>query len=168
MLGKRLHPDGPEDLVSTLWGGTYTVEWSSQGKDAMPDISGLPPLDHALYLYNTVKFHLGQHYRFFDDETFLGHLNEFYCGDALQKVTECRLWFVQFLLILAFGNAFLSRSRNPREPPGAKYFVRAMSLLPDLCTLWKDSLLAMEVLSQAALYLYSMDYRESAHIYVSQ
>lgn len=169
MLGKRLNIDVPENLVSELWGETYDVRWSPVSIDAPLDITALPPHDHALYLYNTVKFHLGQHYRFIDHGVFLENLNEFYCGEnPLAKATHCRLWYAQFLLILAFGNAFLSRSRNPKEPPGAKYFIRAMSIIPDQASLWKDSLLAIEVLAQAALYLYSIDYRESAHIYVGQ
>ncbi|KAB8070004.1 hypothetical protein BDV29DRAFT_194421 [Aspergillus leporis] len=63
----------------------------------------------------------------------------------------------QFLLVLAFGNAFLLQSRNVRDPPGSKFFVRAMS----------HSLLASEALAVAGLYLYSIDHRETAHIYVN-
>lgn len=80
--------------------------------------------------------------------------------------TEHRLWFIQFLLVLAFGTAFLHRSGRSKDPPGSKFFIRAMSLMPDQAPLWKGSLLAIEVLGMAGLYLYSIDQRESAHIYV--
>ncbi|KZF24974.1 Zn(II)2Cys6 transcription factor [Xylona heveae TC161] len=149
-------------------GDIYQLSWKLSSDDSLPDISGIPPIDYALYLFNTVKFHLGQNYRFFDEEAFITHMQEFYYGSAIKKATESRLWFVQFLLVLSFGKAFLSRSRNPRDPPGSKFFVRAMSLMPAHSSLFKDSLLAIEVLALAGLYFYSIDQRESAHLYVGQ
>jgi len=143
----------------------YPLQWSPATASATPDIGGLPSIDHALYLFETVKFHLGQNYRFFDEEAFVKHMREFYSDNPVRKAAESRLWFVQFLLVLAFGKAFLSRS-NARDPPGSKYFVRAMSLMPEITSLWKDSIMAIEVLALAGLYLYSIDQRESAHVYV--
>ncbi|UNI17497.1 hypothetical protein JDV02_003837 [Purpureocillium takamizusanense] len=145
----------------------YPLQWSPATASATPDIGGLPSIDHALYLFETVKFHLGQNYRFFDQDAFVKHMREFYSGSPVRKAAESRLWFVQFLLVLAFGKAFLSRS-NARDPPGSKYFVRAMSLMPEITSLWKDSIMAIEVLALAGLYLYSIDQRESAHVYVGQ
>lgn len=80
--------------------------------------------------------------------------------------SEQRLWFIQYLLVLSFGSAFLSRTKSD-DPPGSHFFVRAMSLMPNHSSLWKDSLLAIEVLAMVGLYLYSIDQRESAYIYVS-
>ena len=145
---------------------TYSLRWRPWPEEVPPDISGLPSIDHAMYLFNTVKFHLGQHYCFYDETAFISSVEEFYHVNAQEKAND-RLWFVQFLIVLAFGTAFISKSRNPQEPPGAKYFVRAMSLMPELSSLWKDSVLAIEVLILAGLYLYSTDQRESAHVYVS-
>lgn len=145
----------------------YDIKWSPIQAGAAIDISGLPSLDYALYLVNTVKFHLGPTYRCFDDKTFQQHMKEFYFGDPAKKAAEQRLWFVQFLMVLAFGKAFLSQSLSTDEPPGAKFFLRAMSILPDITMLWKDGLLAIEVLAMAGLYLYCIDRRESAHVYVS-
>lgn len=168
MLSEKLHLESPYDAPNFSDRDIYPLKWKSAASDDPPNISGLPSIDHALYLFNTVKFHLGQNYRFFDEEAFVTDMKEFYYGNALEKATRCRLWFVQFLLILCFGNAFLSRSRNTRDPPGAKFFVRAMSLMPDLASMWKDSLLAIEILALVGLYLYSTDHRESAHVYVGQ
>lgn len=95
-------------------------------------------------------------------------MREFYYGNPVTKATECRLWFVQFLLVLAFGKAFLSWPRNTKDPPAASFFVRAMSLMPEMTSMWKDSLMAIEVLALAGLFLYSIDYRESAHVYVGR
>lgn len=144
----------------------YPLQWSPVATDAVPDTAGLPSIDYASYLLDTVKFHLGQNYRFFDEEVFVKHMREFYYGSPVRKATESRLWFIQFLLVLAFGKAFLSNSRNAVDPPGAGFFVRAMSLMPEITSLWKDSLVAIEVLALVGLYLYSIDHRESAHVYV--
>ncbi|KAK1625408.1 hypothetical protein BDP81DRAFT_463935 [Colletotrichum phormii] len=105
-------------------------------------------------LFNTVKFHLSQNYQLIDETNFVKNIEEFYYSLASKKAAESHLWFVQFLLVLSFGQAFLSRSKGSREPPGAKFFVRAMALLPETNSLWKDSLLAIE--------------RESAQLYIAQ
>lgn len=167
MMGEKLQFMGPCSPSIYFDSNTYSLQWKPWPEEVPPDISGLPSIDHAMYLFNTVKFHLGQHYRFYDEGWFVGHMQDFYRTNTQEKAMECRLWFVQFLIVLAFGKAFLSKSRTPHEPPGAKYFVRAMALMPDLSSLWKDSLLAIEVLMLAGLYLYSIDQRESAHVYVS-
>ncbi|RKK97875.1 hypothetical protein BFJ68_g13835 [Fusarium oxysporum] len=139
----------------------YKLSWTQLEK---ADVSGLPSLDYAIYLFHTFKFHLGQTYRLFDEVEFVNQIRDFY-SDAQSKAEENRLWYVKFLLILAFGTAFLSSQPLPsKEPPGAKFFVRAMGLMPDHTALWKDSLFAIEVLAMVGLYLYSIDERESAHL----
>ncbi|KAE8420921.1 Zn(II)2Cys6 transcription factor [Aspergillus pseudocaelatus] len=168
MLSEKLQLASPYTTPSQLDKDIYPLQWKQATAEGPPDISGLPSIDHALYLFNTVKFHLGVKYRFFDEDNFLAHIHEFYEGNAAEKANESRLWFVQFLLVLAFGNAFLLQSRNVKDPPGSKFFVRAMALMPDHASLWKDSLLASETLALAGLYLYCIDHRESAHVYVGQ
>lgn len=167
MMTKKLHLEHAHSPPDFLEGDIYSLQWTQSTTKGPLDTSGLPSIDQTLYLFNTVKFHLGQVYRFFDEEAFVNHVKEFYYGSPAEKATECRLWFVQFLLVLAFGNAFLSRSRDTKEPPGSKFFVRAVALMPELSCLWQDSLLAIEVLAMIGLYLYSVDYRELAHVYVS-
>ncbi|KAL0935937.1 uncharacterized protein CTRU02_208152 [Colletotrichum truncatum] len=168
MMAEKLQLETPFSAPSFLNDEIYPLRWKAAGMDDQPDINGLPSIEHALYLYNTVKFHLGQNYQFLDEKSFIQNVEDFYYGNPAQKATESRLWFVQFLLVLSFGQAFLSRSKTPKEPPGSKYFIRAMSLLPDPTLLWKDSLLAIEVLALAGLYLYSIYQRESAQLYVAQ
>lgn len=167
MMTEKLQLTPLDDTLGLLEGEVYSLQWKHNSASGPPDTTGLPSIDQALYLFNTVKFHLGQVYRFFDDTTFIKNINEFYYGNPQAKATACSLWYVQFLLVLAFGNAFLSRSRDTHEPPGAKFFERAVALMPELTYLWQDSLLAIEVTAMIALYLYSVDYRESAHVYVS-
>ena len=166
MMSENLHLESPYRVPSSLDKEIYPLSWRPAPIEDPPDISGLPSIDDALYLFNTVKHHLDQHYRFFDEDAFTGHLHEFYDGNSMRKAREDRLWFVHFLLVLAFGNAFLLRSRNSKDPPGSKFFLRAMSLLPDYTTLWTKGLLAVEVLALAGLYLYSIDHRELANVHV--
>ena len=154
----------PPQLIES---DVYTLSWNIRPPHEKPDVTGLPSLDYAIYLFHTFKFHLGQTYRLFDEVEFVNQIRDFY-SDAQSKAEENRLWYVKFLLILAFGTAFNASQRvQSKEPPGAKFFVRAMGLMPDHTALWKDSLLAIEVLAMVGLYLYSIDERESAHVYVS-
>lgn len=166
LISETLHYKYPESAPTLVEKEVYPLRWECCATKEQPDISGLPSLDYALYLFDTVKFHLGQSYRFFDEEQFIQNLNEFYHGDPISMASEQRLWFIQYLLVLSFGSAFLSRTKSD-DPPGSQFFVRAMSLMPNHTSLWKDSLLAIEVLAMVGLYLYSIDQRESAYIYVS-
>ncbi|KAI3558051.1 hypothetical protein CABS03_00127 [Colletotrichum abscissum] len=168
MMAERVQVETPFSAPSFLNDEIYPLRWKASTVDGQPDISGLPSIDHAIYLFNTVKFHLGQNYQLIDETNFVKNLEEFYYGLASKKAAESPLWFVQFLLVLSFGQAFLSRSKDSKEPPGAKFFVRAMALLPEPNALWKDSLLAIEVLALAGLYLYSIYQRESAQLYIAQ
>ncbi|RAK89325.1 Zn(II)2Cys6 transcription factor [Aspergillus costaricaensis CBS 115574] len=171
MIAEKLqivsHCSGP-DLFD---GDLYPIHWNPLPVNEHPDVSNLPSMDYALYLFNTVKFHLGHNFRLLDEANFLYHTKEFYHGDAAKEASKNRLWFVQFLLVLAFGNAFLlpvgyRSSSDNKEPPGAKFFVRAMSLMPDPTTLSRGGFVAIEVLALTGLYLYCIDHRSSAYSYV--
>lgn len=166
LMTEKLHHQYPHNAPTLRAKEIYPLRWEVLPASRPPDIADLPSLDYSLYLFNTVKFHLGQ-LRFFSEEQFVERLQEFYHGNPVAVATEYRLWFIQLLLVLSFGTALLCRSKSPDQPPGSRFFARAMSLMPDHASLWKDSLLAIEVLALASLYLYSIDQRESAHIYVS-
>ena len=163
----RLNPDRSSPIPMAVDGDAYQLHWSRASSDEPPDISGLPSLEYALYLLNTVKFRLSPLYRLFDENEFLRNMYEFY-DDAPAKVEESRLWYVQYLVIMAFGEAFLVPVRTATNTSGwTKYFTRAMSLLPDTTALWNDPVLAMEVLALTALYFHSVDMRDTAYCYVS-
>lgn len=167
MMTSKLHIDSPSsNSPNSFDRDVYPIHWKPCSVDEPPDISGLPSIDHAVYLFNTCKFHLGHDYQLVDETAFLKNMQEFYHGNAAQKAAESRLWFVQFLLVLAFGKAFLTQSRNSPDAPGLTYFLRAVSLMPDHPRLWKDSLLAIQVSAMVGLYFYSVDHREMAHVYV--
>ena len=165
-MTENLHLESPYKVPSFLDKEVYPLRWLPANPTEPPDISSIPSIDDALHLLNIFKYHLHQTYSLFDEKSFTRHLQEFYSGDSQRKATENRLWFMQFLLVLAFGNAFLLQQRKSNDPPGSKFFLRAMSLMPDHTTLWTGGLLAIEALALAGLYLYSLDHRESAHVYV--
>ncbi|KAF3386956.1 hypothetical protein F1880_001157 [Penicillium rolfsii] len=149
-----------------LDGDIYPLAWNRVTNQEPVDTSGLPSLNHALHLFQVVQFHLGQAYRFFEHDSFIARIRHFYNSPPDGMATEPRFWFVQFLMVLALGNAFLSRPRNQKDPPGSKYFARAMLAMPNYTSTGKDSLLAIEALALVALYLYAIDHREAAHVHV--
>ncbi|KAM0508977.1 hypothetical protein ACHAPB_001861 [Verticillium nonalfalfae] len=165
LMKEKLYPDSEEGSVDVYDGKIYPLHWKPASSDA-PDMTGLPSMDYAIYLFNAVKFHLGRAYRFFEDASFLSRMNEFYDGEARTVATQHQFWFVQYLLMLAFGKAFVSRSRASKDPLGACYFTRAMSLMPDPAVFRRDSILAIELTALAGLYFYAIDHRESAHVYL--
>lgn len=144
----------------------YELKWPIVGSGALPDLTGLPSLDYALYLANTVKFHACQLLRLFDEEEFLRNMHEFYM-DGPAKVNSSRLWFVQYLLVIALGKGFSVTVRVQGTPPGSVYFQRAMGIMPDFVTLTREPFLAIEVLCMAAVYLMSVDMKNAAYGYVS-
>ncbi|KAF5020812.1 hypothetical protein F66182_7151 [Fusarium sp. NRRL 66182] len=168
MLDDKLQPECHRIPPQLIENDVYKLSWNLRPPHELPDVSGLPSLDYAIYLFHTYTFHLGQTYRLFDEAEFVSQIRDFY-AHAQQSAVDNRLWYVKFLLILAFGTALNSSQPTlTGEPPGSKFFVRAMGLMPDHTALWKDSLLAIEVLAMVGLYLYSIDERESAHVYLGQ
>ncbi|KAM0121070.1 hypothetical protein ACP6JC_002223 [Aspergillus fumigatus] len=162
----RLNPTCTKSIPLAVDGDAYQIYWRQASSEEVPDRSGLPSRDQAIYMLNTVCFHFGHLYQPFDEEDFTRNLDEFYCN-ASAKVQESRLWYVQFLVVLAFGEALLAPVRRASNTASwTKYFSRAMSLLPDTTALWQDPLLAIEVLALIALYLHSVDMRDSAYCYV--
>ncbi|PYH88464.1 C6 transcription factor [Aspergillus ellipticus CBS 707.79] len=162
----HISPDSSQPIPLAVDGDAYQVQWRHASSDEHPDTSGLPSLEHALYMVSTVQFHFSHLYRLFDEEDFLRHLYELYDGSAT-KVQESRLWYVQFLVVLAFGEAFLDPVRKaPNTASWTRYFSRAMALLPDITGLWQDPILAIEVLALIALYFHSVDMRDTAYCYI--
>ncbi|KAE8409524.1 hypothetical protein BDV37DRAFT_292692 [Aspergillus pseudonomiae] len=163
----RLSPHSSAPLPLAVDGDAYQLQWRQASSEELPDISGLPSLEHALYILNAVQFHFSHLYLLFDEDEFLRHLYEFY-DNAEVKVQESRLWYVQFLIVLAFGEALLAPVRKVSNAASwTKYFLRAMSFLPDITGLWQDPVLAIEVLTLIGLYFHSIDMRDTAYCYFS-
>ncbi|CAI6090487.1 unnamed protein product [Clonostachys chloroleuca] len=148
-------------------GQAYDLGWEGSARMTPYDSPAMPALDYAIYLINAVKFHCTQVFHLFDEKSFMSSLYEFYRNQQAEHVKRS-LWYVHFLLILAFGKAFVTKRNLARRPPGAGYFVKAYELLPDVITLWKDPIVSCEILCCVALYLQSLDNRLAAHNIIGQ
>ena len=146
---------------------TYDLGWDGRRTTVSLDDTALPTADFAMFLINAVKFHCGQLYHLFDEEHFMQHFRAHHAGTKIDSA-DAELWYVHYLLILAFGKAFIIRSSKGRRPPGADLFVHAMKLLPDMTCLCTDPIQSIEVLCCAALYLQCVDLRNPAYNLVSR
>lgn len=156
----------PLPTHSTPFDGTmYDLGWNGLRQGIVPDTTLLPSSDHALYLISAVKFHCGQHFHLFDEASFMQQFSEFQEGPMDASSTQS-LWYLHFLLILAFGKAFVARNNHGRKPPGADFFVQAMRLMPDITYLCTQPVEAVEIFCCAALYLQCLDFRSPAYNHV--
>ncbi|KAJ5404987.1 transcriptional regulator family: Fungal Specific TF [Penicillium sp. CMV-2018d] len=142
-------------------GVAFKLTWRPYPPDEVPDVTNLPPLDYALFLFNTVKFYFGFLSFMIDESAYLQDLHEFY-RDPPAKAASNRPWYCQYLLVLAFGKAFLIQRNSSGTPPGHQYASRAMALLPDLSGVDEDPLGCIQALSLGAVYLQSIDMRRAA------
>lgn len=152
--------------ASRLDGTAYVLDWP-RTNTTVSGREDMPTLDYAIYLVNTVKFHLGQLYHMFDENTFECRLREYYTAGLDDCSENSSIWLVQLLVVLAFGKAFLSRGSTSARPPGARYFERALSLLPMVHELYTDPITSVEVYCAIALYEQSIEHRNSAYTHVS-
>ncbi|EMT73295.1 Proline utilization trans-activator [Fusarium odoratissimum] len=154
----NLHFAGTEGKVFDLrWDGTRKLTAPD-----IPDMSALPTKDFALYLINSVKFHCGWLYSLFDEDIFMERFRLFHENPSEYARAE-PLWFVHYLLVLAFGKAFVVQSTKSRRPPGGDFFIQAMKLMPDFNFFDCDIIEEMQVLCCAALYLQSVDHIQQAY-----
>ena len=164
LLGKRLPASSYEHALDPghFDGGAFNLRWRPLAADDTPDVSNLPPLDVALFLFNTAKFYLGTIFQVIDEQEFLQNMHELY-EDAVTKATSSRHWYAQYLLILAYGKASIASQRDSDGgPPGHQYASRAMALMPDMSGLAPNAIHAVQALVLGALYLQSIDMRISA------
>ncbi|KAL6354358.1 hypothetical protein LRP88_11688 [Fusarium phalaenopsidis] len=144
----------------------FELNWNPLDADESPAINDLPAQDYATFLAHTVKYHLGTLSPILDDEVFFARINDLY-NDPVAEVQHSRLWYAQFLLVLAFGEAIVN-SKGASATPGTRYASRAMSLIPNFFRVNKSSILAVETLCLAALYLQSLDLRLEAFQTIGQ
>ncbi|KAJ5772423.1 hypothetical protein N7520_002952 [Penicillium odoratum] len=145
-------------------GATYDLGWDGIRTPHRPDLPTVPTFDHAMYLINTVKFRCGQLYHLFDEAEFMGGLHDFYSRSEPNETTS--LWYIHFLLMLAFGKGFVQHKLQGNKPPGVEFFVKALQLLPDISVLHQEPIESTEIMCCVALYLQALDCRSSAHNYI--
>ncbi|KXH59195.1 hypothetical protein CSAL01_08894 [Colletotrichum salicis] len=148
-------------------GTTYALDWDGYRVGGVPEIPALPTQDYAIYLVNAVKFHCGQMFHLFDEETFMKSLYSFY-SDPNPRPDPTDPWFIHFLLILSFGKAFTTKTNRGNRPPGHDFFVKAMQLLPDFSALLKNHVLSTEIMCCIALYTQCIDFRHCSYNYIGQ
>lgn len=166
MMSEKLELDYQEILHFKLDGDIYPLTWSNLKASPGSLLSTpLPPIDQAVHAFSVVKFYLGQIYRLFNED-FEDQVRHFYERRAVGEMVYSRMWFVQLLLVLAFGKAFSSRTKTEDGPPGSKIFLSAMSIMPNQTFTGKESLAVIENLALISLYLYAIDHREGAHSHV--
>jgi hypothetical protein len=134
--------------------------------EGYPDLATIPPMDYAMYLLNTVKFHIGQTYHLFDETIFIHNIRCLYKQGPPDAPPLTRLWLCQYFIIIALGKALLHRGRTSTTHFGRDFFLRAMSYMPNTPSLTEDPVLAIEVCCAIALYLQSVDHRFHAYIQV--
>ncbi|KAJ5256899.1 transcriptional regulator family: Fungal Specific TF [Penicillium angulare] len=115
LIGRRVPESNCPPDPWHLDGMAFKLQWRPASPDEIPDVSNLPPLDYALFLFNTVKFYFGFLSFMIDEESYLRDLYEFY-EDPAEKATGSRYWYAQYLLVLAFGKAFLSQKGSSGAP----------------------------------------------------
>ncbi|KAL6241345.1 hypothetical protein RBB50_011818 [Rhinocladiella similis] len=158
----------PAPTQSTWFDGTmYDLGWDGQRDHPISDEPLLPSSDYAIYLINAVKFHCGQMFHLFDEASFMLKFTDFH-QTTPNADKPVGLWYVHFLILLAFGKVFVSRQNDGRRPRGAEYFVHAMKLMPDITFLYTQPVQAVEVLCCQALYLQCLDFRSAAYSVIGQ
>jgi hypothetical protein len=146
-------------------GSAYRLPWN--GSRSMPDSSTLavPSIDYAIFLVNAVKFHCSQLVHLLEEDEFMLDLHAFY-ANADNELSKDTLWYIHFLLIMAFGKSFVQQKHHATRLPGTDFFVQALRLLPDTNRLCREPILAAEILCCIALYLQALDSRNAAHVTV--
>lgn len=146
-------------------GSAYELTWRGHLGTDESDLPAIPSPDYAIYLINAVKFHCGQLFHLFDDEEFHRKLQQFY-SNPNQRERKSDLWYIHFLLILAFGKIFISQKVTGTRPSGSEFFHRAIEILPPAYILCQEPIASTEILCCIALYLQCFDHRQAAYIYV--
>ncbi|KAI6760636.1 hypothetical protein HG530_009496 [Fusarium avenaceum] len=167
LVGKHLPEANNEPPPWHLDGVAFRLQWRPLMPDEQPDVSNLPPSDYAFFLVQTARFYLGPLANLIDEAEFLQHFKELY-RDASAKAASCKLWYAQYLLMIAFGKAFLGGKSVDGRPPGYQYAARAMPLMPELAGIALDPVLSAQALTLAALYFQSIDMRVAAYQHIGQ
>ncbi|KAE8394927.1 hypothetical protein BDV23DRAFT_169294 [Aspergillus alliaceus] len=152
LLGKRVTESNSAPDPWHLDGMAFKLQWKQVPPEELPDVTNLPPLDYALFLYNAAKYYLGSLSFLIDETAYIRDLHEFY-RDPGAKAASYRSWYAQYLLVLAFGKAFITNKNPSGSLAGHQYASRAMGLLPDLSGIHEDPLTSIQALSLAALHV---------------
>ncbi|KAK2004418.1 fungal-specific transcription factor domain-containing protein [Colletotrichum falcatum] len=159
----------PLPTDSLLFDGcAYDLGWNGSRTTQNLDSRSIPSYDYAIFLINAVKFHCGQMFHLFEEEEFMGNMKTFYSKSSTDKAEGDSLWYIHFLVVLAFGKSLVQRKNQGKRPAGAELFVRALQLLPDATALCKQPIASTELLCCMAWYHQALDFRHAAHNLMGQ
>ncbi|OLN95765.1 Proline utilization trans-activator 2, partial [Colletotrichum chlorophyti] len=159
----------PLPTNSLLFDGcAYDLGWDGSRTTQVLDNRLIPSIDYAIFLINAVKFHCGQMFHLFEEDEFMNNLQNFYSKSSNDRIEENSLWYIHFLVILAFGKSLTQKKVQGKRPSGAEFFVRALQLLPDVTVLCKEPILSTEILSSMAWYYQALDFRHASHNFIGQ
>lgn len=145
----------------------YELGWDGLRTSMSTEVPMVPTVDFSMYLLNAVKFHVGQLFHIFDEPSFMEGLYAYHENPDYQTSAD-PLWYILYLLLLAFGKAFTVQRGPNTRPAGCEFFVKALQLLPDLTHLNQYPMISTEILCCVALYLQSLDFRSSAYGFIGQ
>ncbi|KAM0424429.1 hypothetical protein ACHAPT_010350 [Fusarium lateritium] len=151
-------------------GNVYDLGWDGLREASTQeefDFSTLPTRDFALYLINAVQFRCGTLFQLFDEESFMRQFEQFH-GNSDEHEPMSPLWYVHYLILLAFGKAFVVQISKSASPPGSELFIQAMKMMPDLLLVDCSPIEKVQVLCSVALYLQCVFCRPAAHYAISQ
>ncbi|EEU42724.1 uncharacterized protein NECHADRAFT_23362, partial [Fusarium vanettenii 77-13-4] len=146
-------------------GNVYDLGWDGLKENCSQDefdFSTLPAREFALYLINSVQFRCGTLFQLYDEDTFMRQFEQFH-GNSDENEPMSPLWYVHYLILLAFGKAFVVQISKSASPPGSELFVQAMKMMPDLVLLDCCPIEKIQVLCSIALYLQCIFCRPAAH-----
>ncbi|KPA35279.1 transcription factor, partial [Fusarium langsethiae] len=167
MIRQYVNQETSPEVPLNIDGAAFNIELPRMRQAEAPiNIESLPSLDYAVYLTNTVKFHIAQTYHIFDETHFMRGLLSLYNDGPLPLDSKNQMWYIQYFLVMALGKGLLTRGMSKAGSPGSEYFLRAMELFPDASGLYEDPMLSIEVCCGLALYLQSVDHRNSAYVYL--
>ncbi|KAI8315625.1 Proline utilization trans-activator [Colletotrichum sp. SAR11_59] len=159
----------PLPTNSLLFDGcAYDLGWDGSRSTQALDSRFIPSIDYASFLINAVKFHCGQMFHLFEVDEFMVNMQNFYAKSSADRAEDTSLWYIHFLVILAFGKSLIQRKSEGKRPSGADFFVRALQLLPDVTALCKEPILSSEILCSIAWYYQALDFRHAAHNFIGQ
>ncbi|RSL58895.1 hypothetical protein CEP53_006013 [Fusarium sp. AF-6] len=151
-------------------GHVYDLGWDGLKENCSQeefDFSTLPAREFALYLINSVQFRCGTLFQLYDEDKFMRQFEQFH-GNSDENEPMSPLWYVHYLILLAFGKAFVVQISKSASPPGSELFVQAMKMMPDLVLLDCCPIEKIQVLCSTALYLQCIFCRPAAHHVICQ
>lgn len=114
MVHEKVHNTPLPTTTLLFEGSTYDLGWDGRRQQLAAGSTALPTSDYALFLINAVKFQCGQLFHLFDERTFMTQFSQFH--ESERDSNNCSLlWYIHYLLVLAFGKAFVVRTNKVRK-----------------------------------------------------